>query len=112
MIKITAPQDLQRIQDTEIYPYIRDFLSAVLKNYPPDPSMQDEIGAIFLLERESDWQLYREMGLSQPLKATRFEWIEPVEKGYCNGYVVIDNECTINIIGKEELFTHFKEAYL
>ena len=74
--------------------------------------MKDEIGAIFLLERESDWQLYREMGLSQPLKATRFEWIEPIEKGYCNGYIVIGNDCTINIIGKEELFTHFKEAYL
>lgn len=112
MIKIVKPEDLEKIQDMNIYPYIQDLLLYILKeyaNYSPDSSIEDEIGAIFLLEQETDWELYHEMGFSEPVEGFCFEWIEPIEKGYCNGCVVIDNSHAINIIGKQEYFKRFEE---
>lgn len=114
MIKIVKPKDLEQIQDMNILPYICNLLFHVLNEYAkfcPDLSIEDEIGAIFLLERATDWQLFEEMGLSSPITESRFEWIELIECGYCNGCIVIDNDKAINIIGKQEYFLKFKGAF-
>lgn len=113
MIKITKPEDLEKIHDENIKPYIAALLGYILKEYSPDSST-NEIGAIFLLESESDYVLsdyvlYEEMGLSMPLSEKRFEWIEPVEHDYYNGTIVIDNDRAINIIGRKEYFEKFTE---
>ena len=96
MIKIVKPEDLKKIENTDIciYPYIRDQLFHILNEYArysPNLSIEDEIGAIFLLEGEEDWLLYQDMELSSPVQETRFEWIEQIECGcgYCNGCIVI-----------------------
>lgn len=108
MIKITKSADLEKINDENIKPYIAALLGYILKEYSPDSSLE-EIGAIFLLESESDYVLYSEMGLSMPLSEKRFEWIEPVERDYCNGAIVIDNDRAINIIGRKKYFEKFME---
>lgn len=113
MIKITKPEDLEKIHDENIKPYICNLLNYILteyKKYCPDSSVND-IGAIFLLESETDWDLYAEMGLSLPISEKCFEWIETIENGhYCNGCIVIDNDTAINIIGKREYFENFREV--
>lgn len=112
MIKITKTKDLEFIHDSEIRPYISNLLNQILSEYKrfcPDSST-DDIGAIFLLESESDYVLYSEMGLSTPLAENRFEWIESIENGrYCNGCIVIDNDRAVNIIGRKEYFERFTE---
>lgn len=113
MIKITKPEDLEKIHDKNVKRYIHILLYYTLneyKKYCPDSSIE-EIGAIFLLESKSDFALYSEMGLSLPITEKRFEWIESIENGlYCNGCIVIDNDTAINIIGKREYFENFREV--
>lgn len=111
MIKITKTSDLEKIHDEQIKPYIAGLLDYILREYRkycPDSST-DEIGAIFLLESESDYVLYEEIGLSLPLSEKRFEWIEAIGDGYLNGCIVIDNDRAINIIGKKEYFEKLME---
>lgn len=112
MIKITSPEHLKNIDDPQILPYIRQLLESLLKEYRqfcPDSSIE-KIGIIFLLEQESDFDLYQEMGLLSPVSTSDFEWIAPIENGYCNGCIVIDNDRAINVIGKEEYFNKYKEV--
>ena len=111
MKKITSREHLKEILDTDIYQYIQNLLEYYLKEYSqfcPDSSIE-EIGAIFLLEQETDFSMYQEMGLSSPITESCFEWVETVEHGYCNGCIVIDNDRAINIIGKQEYFNKLKE---
>ena len=113
MVKITLPEHLQFVRDEAVRPYIQNLLETVLREYSdfcPNSSIE-EIGAIFVLEAESDWNLYKEMELSSPPTQERFEWIEPVTGGYRNSCIVLDNDRAINIIGKEEYFMKFKEAF-
>ena len=110
MIKITAREHLKKIRDTDIYPYIQNLLEYFLKEYRqfcPNFSIE-EIGAIYLLEDESDFELYKDMELLSPITESCFEWVETVEHGYCNGCIVIDNDRAINIIGKQEYFNKLK----
>lgn len=114
MKKITSREHLKKIRDTDIYPYIQNLLEYLIKEYSqfcPDSSIE-EIGAIFLLEQETDFSMYQEMGLSLPITEFCFEWIETVGHGYCNGCITIDNDRAINIIGKQEYFIKFKEQTL
>ena len=112
MIRITKQADLVKILDAEICSYINYLLETILgEDQKNCHTSIEEIGAIFLLEGESDWMQYPAMGLSAPVTESRFEWIEPIENGYCNGCIVIDNDRAINIIGKQEFFMKFKEAF-
>lgn len=111
MKKITAREHLKEILDADIYPYIQNLLEYLIKEYSdfcPDFSIE-EIGAIYLLESESDFDLYKDMELSSPITESCFEWVETVEHGYCNGCIVIDNDRAINIIRKQEYFNKLKE---
>ena len=107
MIKIVKPKDLQNISDTEVFPYIHNLLDSLLKEYAaycPNSSIE-RIGAIFLLERAEDLELYAEMGLCSPVQQNSFEWIEDIG-GYCNGCIVLDTDRAINIIGKKIYFEY------
>lgn len=105
MVKITKHEDLVNIRDDLIFPYIKSLLYAIQNNYNyrPDQSIEP-IGAIFYLEQDSDIQNHSDMGLSIPLNEERFEFIEEIQRGYCNGWILIDNEKIINLIGKKEIF--------
>ena len=111
MIKIKCIDDLEKIHDETIKPYISKLLQYILNEYAklcPDFSTE-EIGAIFLLESEYDYVLYEEMGLSLPLTESRFECIDDIGNGYFNGCIVLDNDRAINIIGKQKYFDEFRE---
>ncbi|MCH5183003.1 MAG: hypothetical protein J1E00_02410 [Oscillospiraceae bacterium] len=110
MIKIVKPEDLQNISDTEVFPYIQNLLDSLLKEYAvycPGSSIE-RIGAIFLLERAEDLELYAEMGLCSPIQQNSFEWIEDIG-GYCNGCIVLDTDRAINIIGKSTIFENIRK---
>lgn len=113
MIKITKPEDLKPIEHTGVYTYVQNLLQDLLNEYQqfcPDSSIET-IGAIFVLERESDWEQYKEMGLFDPITHYDcFEWIQTIENSYCNGCIIIHTDYAINIIGKQEYFIKFKEA--
>lgn len=111
MIKIKCISDLEKIHDEIIKPYISKLLQYILTEYArlcPD-SATEEIGAIFIWESKSDYVLYEEMGLSLPLTESRFECIDDIGNGYCNGCIVLDNDRAINIIGKHKFFDKLRE---
>lgn len=105
MIKITTINDLSKIDDTSITPYIKGLLDIIQHGYNISSEQSIEpFGAIFYLEHISDLQLYTEMGLSLPLVESRFEYIEEIGNDYCNGWILINNETVINLIAKKDIF--------
>lgn len=103
MIKITHKKDIQGVPDKAIIPYINMLFDILISTYPPNCSLE-AVGAIFFLESREDFMRFEEMGLSSPIREERFEWIDDIGKGYCNGCIVINNDCAINIIAKEKYF--------
>ncbi|PKD27389.1 hypothetical protein RB5AMG_02078 [Ruminococcus bromii] len=103
MIKIVKPDDVLKINDKAIIPYINNLISSILYSYCANRSIE-AAGAIYFLEYSSDFNKYKEMGLSSPLCEKRFEWIEEIGNGYSDGCIVINNDFAINIIGKTEFF--------
>ena len=113
MVKITSPEHLQFVRDEAVRPYIQNLLETLLREYSgycPGSSIE-RIGAIFVLEAESDWNSYRQMELFAPITSEQFEWIISASDSYRNGCIVLDNDRAINIIGKEKYFMQFKEAF-
>lgn len=103
MIIITKSDDIAKIKDNEIIPYIESLVLDILKTYSLNRSFE-KVGGIFFLESEKDFDNYNEFGLSSPLCEDRFEWIEEIGNGYSDGCIVINNDFAINIIGKTEFF--------
>ena len=106
MVKITKLDDLNKIQDTKLLPYLESLVKHILFEYS-DMCCSDSIerfGVIFFIENESDFDLYKEIGLSSPLNEKRFEYIDEIRSDYYNGLIVLDNEKCINLIGKKECF--------
>lgn len=103
MIIITKYDDIAKIKDKAIIPYIESLVSDILKAYSLNRSFES-VGGIFILESEKDFDNYNEFGLSSPLCEDRFEWIEEIGNGYSDGCIVINNDFAINIIGKTEFF--------
>ena len=111
MIKITKISDLNNITDTKILPYLKALIKHILFEYEEicRSDSIEKFGAIFFIENTSDFDLYKEMGLSSPLNEKRFEYIDEVRGDYYNGLIVLDNERCINIIGKKEYFNKLLE---
>ena len=109
MVKIETKADLKKISDPTILPYLTDLVNHIFCEYAlsPDASIA-EVGAVFVLEQESDW---KNIGLPLPIKETRFEWVEDVALGYCGGVILLNNEKAINVIGKQSYFKQFKEVF-
>lgn len=103
MIKIIKPDDISKVKDKKIIPYIENLMQTILNAYYPNSSLE-AVGAIFFLEDENDIKMYEEMGLSSPLTEKSFDWMQKFARGYLYGCVVIDNDFAINIIGKTKYF--------
>ncbi len=103
MIKITKPDDVSKIKDVSVIPYINNLVSSIINSYCANRSFE-AVGAIYFLENKDDIKRYEEMNLSSPLTCERFEWVENIGNGYSDGCVVINNDFAINIIGKTEYF--------
>lgn len=85
------------------YTIRRVMLDDLLKICFPDRSIES-VGEIFFLENSEDLKSFFNKVLSSPIKEERFEWIESVDREYSNGCVVLNNEKTINIIGRTNFF--------
>lgn len=111
MIKIAKISDLDNITDTKILPYLKALVEHVLSEYE-EICCSDSIekfGAIFFIENTSDFDLYKEMGLSAPLTEKRFEYIDEIREDYYNGLIILDNERCINLIGQKFHFNKLLE---
>ncbi len=108
MIKITCRNDLDSVADTCIKKHIESQLKYLLKIYTEECSEGsiESIGAIFYVEKPSDFDEYTQLGLSSPINEERFECIELLEDGYYKGLIVIDNEKVFELIGKKSAFIH------
>lgn len=108
VIRITCVKDLDSVNDTCIKKHIESQLKYLLNTYIEECSEGsiESIGAIFYVEKSSDFESYTKFGLSLPITEERFEYIELLEDGYCKGLIVIDNEKVIELIGKKSAFTH------
>lgn len=105
MIKIMTLSDAEKISNVFLKEYIINLVKRILHEYRDYcPDSLESVGAIFILERPSDLELFPEMGLSSPLTESRFEWVEHIGNGYCNGCIVITNDTAINIIAKKSIF--------
>ena len=112
MISITKSDDIAKITDTAIIPYIQSLVNNILKAYPNHSI--ESVGAIYFVENEKDFDNFKEFGLSSPLYDNRFEWIDEIGNGYSDGSIVINNDFSINIIGKTEFFNkgvHSNESH-
>ena len=96
MIVITKADDLAKIKEKHVIPYIKNLLSNIQKAYCPARSLES-VGAIYFLENEKDFDNFKKFGLSSPL-------FEEICNGYSDGCIVINNDFAINIIGKSEFF--------
>lgn len=111
MIKIAKISDLDNITDTKILPYLKALVEHILFEYK-EICCSDSIekfGAIFFIENTSDFDLYKEMGLSSPLNEKRFEYIDVIREDYYNGLIILDNERCINLIGQKFHFNKLLE---
>ena len=59
MIKIICKDDIKRIQDKAILPYINMFFDTLISTYPPNCSLE-RVGAIFFLETKEDFRHFDE----------------------------------------------------
>lgn len=106
MIKITKRSDIELICDVKIRSYISALFIHILTEYEDYCSGGniDAFGAIFVLDRDLELEDHRELCLSAPLTAKRFEYVDLIRTDYYNGLIILDNERCINIIGKREYF--------
>lgn len=112
MIKIANSDDLERITDNKIYPYLKSLFNHIITEYEEICSSDcsiERFGAIYFIESELDFNLYKQMGLSSPLNEKRFEYIDEVRNDYYNGLIVLDNDRCINLIGKKKFFKKLLE---
>lgn len=109
MISIVRISDTKSIKDSFVKEYILNMIEYFLKEYHTYCANGDisSIGAIFVLESEKELKDYQEFGLTESI--SNFEWLMKMDKGYVNSCVVIDNDRSINIIGKEEYFNKYLE---
>ena len=107
MKKIKEMKDLELIKDPQVFDYVRDLLSQLMKTLEVDDI--EPYGAIFYIEDESDLLKHQEFCLLIPLQPDRFEWISDIGSGYLCGCVVINNSKAISIIGKAEFLSKYKE---
>ena len=106
MIKITCKNDLDLVADVCIKKHIENQLNYLLNTYKDECSEGsiESIGAIFYVEKSSDFDNYTQFGLSSPITEERFEYIERIANRYYKGLIAIDNEKIIEIYGEESVF--------
>ena len=103
MRKIVKLDDLEGIQP-EIACPLKRLLEHLLTEYKDFCSDSIEtIGAIFVLESESDWDNFS-------IGKDSFEWIVPLDNtDFKLGCINIDTDRSINIVAESSLFALFED---
>ena len=103
MIEIVKANDVLKIPNKEIIPYVENLFSNIINSYSPSSSLE-AVGTIYYLEKSEDVDLFEKMGFSFTINLDNFDTIESIDDNYINGCIVINNDFAINIIGKKEYF--------
>ena len=112
MIKIVSEKELDLIKNQIIKKYVTTTLKYILteyKDFCTDGTIST-LGAFYILESDYELNDYEAMGLFEPISPANYEWIDEVCPGYHNMAVVIDNNKTINIIGRHDFFKKILEV--
>ena len=106
MIKITCIKDLDSVTDTCIQKHIESQLKYLLNTFTEECSEGsiESIGAIFYVEKNSDIEDYKQLGISSPITEERFEWIEEISNEYYRGLIIINNSKAIELVGRKSVF--------
>lgn len=110
MLKISSVADINTSSLSDgIKNYLIRYTHSVLSQYQVD-SLQ-KIGCVYYLENSRDTQKYNDMGLSQPLKDTPFEYCELItlndshgEIKLLHGCYVFNDDFAVDIFGQAEIF--------
>lgn len=103
MIKITKLEDVYKISNKSIIPYVKKLINNILDSYSLNCSLET-VGGIYYLETIDDLDDFMDNGLPYPLSLDDFDTVEFIENNYIDGCIVINNDFAINIIGKREYF--------
>ena len=108
MIKLLDKYDLYLVEDKILRERAEKIMDDVM-NYSAVDSLES-VGAIFVLESADELTHPELFGLSESIRESRFEWLDPFANAkYLDGVIVIDNDYAISIIGKSEYFKHITE---
>lgn len=110
MLKISSVAEINTSSLSDgIKNYLIRYTQSVLSQYQAN-SLQ-KIGCVYYLENSKDTQKYNEMGLSQPLKDTPFEYCELItlndshgEIKLLHGCYVFNNDFAIDVLGQDNIF--------
>ena len=103
MIKILNLQDIDKIPEKTVVPYVYSLMKHILNAYNSNSSIES-VGAVYFMENENDLNNYQELGLYEPIQEEIFEYICPINEDYSDGCIVINNDFAINIIARTEYF--------
>ena len=103
MIKILNLQDIDKIPEKTVVPYVYSLMKHILDNYDSNSSIES-VGAVYFMENEKDLNNYQDLGLYKPIQEKIFEYICPINEDYSDGCIVINNDFAINIIARTEYF--------
>ena len=84
MIKILNLQDIDKIPEKTVVPYVYSLMKHILN--------------------ANDLNNYQDLGLHEPIQEEIFEYICPINEDYSDGCIVINNDFAINIIARTEYF--------
>ena len=101
MIKILNLQDVDKIPEKTVVPYVYSLITNILNAYDSNSSIES-VGAIYFVENEKDLNNYQDLGLYKPIQEKIFEYICPINEDYSDGCIVINNDYAVNIICKKE----------
>lgn len=110
MLKILSIDDIENTSLSDgIKKYLISYTQSILSQYQVD-SLQ-EIGCVYFLENSQDTQKHKEMGLSQSLKDTPFEYCELItlnnsheEIKLLHGCYVFNDDFAIDVFGQDDIF--------
>lgn len=110
MLKISTLGDIQGSSvSRSIKKYLAGYTQSILSEFQAD-SLQ-KFGCIYFLSCSQDTQKYKEMGLSQPLKDTPFEYCELItlkdsheETKLLHGCYIFNNDFAIDVFGLKSIF--------
>lgn len=103
MIKILNLQDIDKIPEKTVVPYVYSLMKHILNAYDSNSSIES-VGAVYFMENENDLNNYQDLGLHGPIQEEIFEYICPINEDYSDGCIVINNDFAINIIARTEYF--------
>lgn len=121
MITIESQEDLTKLDNKEINPliaaYIKKYFLFVCKQFHTKDLSQ--VGAIYLLESKKDLQLHMELGLSDPLEQSVFEFadlltlqsaIDSIQLWHCCFVKTNDNAISLFAPADTLLFTNLESC--